>query len=74
MIPPRGRSRYNDGEDPCAECAEMNCRGGRWLLLPLIVVATVAIIYALVPGDEKHHSPPPSGSLAGELSEDLSDG
>lgn len=72
MIPPRGRSGYNADEDPCAECAEINCRG-RWLLLPLIIVVLVAIIYALVPSDEKHHSPPPSGSLAGELSDDLSD-
>ena len=50
----------------------MGCR--RWLLLPLVVVVTVAIIYALVPPSEKPHHTLPSGSLAGELSDDLSDG
>ena len=51
----------------------MGCRSGRWLLLPLVVVVTVAIIYALVPSEKPHHTLP-SGSLAGELSDDLSDG
>ena len=76
MIPSRGRRAYDDDDDPCAECSETGCRGGRWLLLPLIVVVMVAIIYAMASGD-KHHPepvPPPSGSLAGELSDDLSDG
>ena len=76
VIPPRGRRAYDADDDPCAECSEMDCRCGRWLLLPLIVVVMVAIIYAMASG-EKHHpgpAPPPSGSLAGELSDDLSDG
>ncbi len=73
MIPPRGRRGYVADDDPCADCSEMGCRSGRWLLLPLLVVVTVAIIYALVPSEKPHHTLP-SGSLAGELSDDLSDG
>ncbi len=73
MIPSRARrAGYVADDDPCADCSEIDCRSGRWLLLPLIVVVMVAIIYALVPGGKPHPepAPPPSGSLAGELSDD----
>lgn len=69
-IPSRGRGGYADDEDPCADCAETDCRGGwRWLLLPLLVAVVVAVIYVLVPEKPSHHSS--AGSYSGELSEEL---
>ena len=77
MIPPRNRRGDYEDEDPCADCTEMDCRGWRWLLLPLIALVVFLIIYLLVPGDHKPHAHhpvgPPGGSLSGELSDDLND-